>query len=282
MTNTQLAQMALSAIIRCNEQITLFELNSVLIGKKTKGIKEKGFDQIKTFGGGSAYSSQQWHYIFIQMIQQELFAIDYENTYHLKVTKKGHQVLKGELEITELKIGYPAASAFTKNGIAVHLDDDIKDSINWKKLLNYFNWIIYWNYTSEKRLDVNKFIPYRINEREKVKGRFLELVQQLYNLTIDGEEIIIPLKVDYDMFGNVVQPLSLPFDECLEKLRQFIETTNRYPQMNAVSEEVALRKWYREVEHGIQQVTPEQKVLFDKFKEQYPISNYRSCKINAQ
>ena len=238
MTNTQLAQMALSAIIRCNEQITLFELNSVLIGKKTKGIKEKGFDQIKTFGGGSAYSSQQWHYI--------------------------------------------AASAFTKNGIAVHLDDDIKDSINWKKLLNYFNWIIYWNYTSEKRLDVNKFIPYRINEREKVKGRFLELVQQLYNLTIDGEEIIIPLKVDYDMFGNVVQPLSLPFDECLEKLRQFIETTNRYPQMNAVSEEVALRKWYREVEHGIQQVTPEQKVLFDKFKEQYPISNYRSCKINAQ
>ena len=83
------------------------------------------------------------------------------------------------------------------------------------------------------------------------------------------------------MFGNVVQPLPLPFDECLEKLRQFIETTNRYPQMNAVSEEVALRKWYREVEHGILQVTPKQKEIFDKFKEQYPISNYRSSKKNS-
>ena len=69
---------------------------------------------------------------------------------------------------------------------------------------------------------------------------------------------------------------SLPFDECLDKLRQFIETTGRYPQMAAVAEEVALRKWFREVGHGILQVTPEQKEKFNRFTEKYPISKYKA------
>ena len=276
MTGTQLVQMALSAIIRCKEQITLFELSSILCGRSTQRIKQKGFDQIKTFGVGNSYHKYQWHYIIIQMIQQELIIIDYEDSYHLKVTDKGQKVLKGELEITNLKTGRPVISTFTKNGIEIQIDEDIVEAVDWKKLLDSLNWIVYWNYSSEKRLDVNNLIPQGTIEREKVKQRYLELAQQIYNLTIDGEEIIIPLKVDYDTYGNAVKPLSLPFDECLEKLRQFIETTGRYPQMKAVSEEVALRKWYREVGHGILVVTPEQKERFNKFSEQYPMSKYKS------
>lgn len=78
------------------------------------------------------------------------------------------------------------------------------------------------------------------------------------------------------MYGNTVPPLSLPFDQCLERLRRFFETTGRYPQMKAVSEEAALRKWYREVGHGILQITPEQKKRFIKFTEQYPMSKFKT------
>ena len=117
---------------------------------------------------------------------------------------------------------------------------------------------------------------------ENLKQQFLKIVQRVFNLTIDGEEIIIPLKIDYDMYGNVVQPLSLPFDDCLKRLRLFIETTGRYPQMKAVSEEVALRKWYREVKHGILQVTSEQKEKFNKFTEQFPMSKYKSPKLERK
>jgi len=276
MTSTQLAQMALSAIFRCKEQVSLFELSYILCGRSTQRIKQKGFDKIKTFGVGNKYSKYQWHYIFIQMIQQDLFVIDYEESYHLKITDKGQQVLKGEIEITDLKTGQPASSTFTKNGLTIQIDDEISESVDWKKLIDSLNWIVYWNYTSKKRLDVNNIIPPGTYERERVKQRYLELAQQVYNLTIDGEEIIIPQKVDYDMYGNVVQPLSLPFDECLEKLRHFIEATGRYPQMKAVSEEAALRKWYREVGHGILYVTPEEKEKFNKFTEQYPMSKYRN------
>ena len=276
MTNTQLTQMALSAILRCKEQINLFELSSVLCGKTTRAIKEKGFDQIKTFGAGSAYSGNQWHYMFIQMIQHEFFEIDYEDSYHLKVTDKGHQVLKGELVVTGIITGHPAKLTFKKNGVVIQIDEDIFDAVDWKALSDNLNECVYWNYIAEKRLDVNKIIPEGTKEREKVKRRYIELAQQVYNLSVEGEEIIIPLKVDYDMYGNVVHPLSLPFDECLGRLRQFIETTGRYPQMKALSEETALRKWYREVGHGILEVTPEQKDKFHKFTEQYPMSKYRT------
>lgn len=276
MTNTQLTQMALSAILRCKEQIDFFELSNVLCGRATRVIRQKGFDQIKTFGAGKDYTVRQWQYMFIQMIQQEFFEIDYEESYHLKVTEKGFQVLKGELVVKGIITNRPTKSTFKKNGALIQIDEDILEAVNWKKLLNDLNEYIYWNYKAEKRLDVNTIVPQGTKEREKVKQRFLELAQQVYNLSIEGEVIIIPQKVDYDMYGNVVQPLTQPFDECLERLRQFIETTGRYPQMKAVSDEVALRKWYREVGHEILEVTPEQKEKFNKFKEQYSQSKYRT------
>lgn len=52
MTNTQLTQMALSAILRCREQIDLFDLTSVLCGRSQRDIKKRGFDSIKTYGTG--------------------------------------------------------------------------------------------------------------------------------------------------------------------------------------------------------------------------------------
>lgn len=274
MTNTQLTQMALSAILRCREQIDLFDLTSVLCGRSQRDIKERGFDRIKTYGAGKAYSIRQWHYMLIQMIQQECFIIDYEEQYHLKVTEKGQRVLKGEMEVSELKVGVPAHSIFSKNNVKIQIDEDILEAVDWRKLLDDISSTAYWNYTIEKRINVNTLIPQGTPLREKVKQKFLELVKEVYNLSVDGEEIIIPLKVDYDMYGNIVTPLSLPFEECLEKLRQFIIATGRYPQMKAVAEEVALRKWYREVGHGILSVSPEQKRLFDQFTMQYPMSQY--------
>ena len=135
MTNTQLTQMALSAILRCREQIDLFDLTSVLCGRSQRDIKERGFDRIKTYGAGKAYSIRQWHYMLIQMIQQEYFIIDYEEQYHLKVTEKGQRVLKGEMEVSELKVGVPAHSIFSKNNVKIQIDEDILEAVDWRKLL---------------------------------------------------------------------------------------------------------------------------------------------------
>lgn len=281
MTDNQLAQMAISAILRCKEKIDIIELNQVLRGTQTPGIKLKGFNQIKTFGAGKNYTRANWLYWLIQLIQQDIICIDYNDDGHLKVLEKGHQVLKGELDVVLQSVtknfSVPPLT-ITRQGVTITIAPAIKDSIDWRKSIGELNNIIYWNYSGEKRLDIDKIIPLGIPEREQVKARYREIVSQVFQLTIEGDTIIIPKKVDYDMFGKEVQPLSLPFEECLERLRQFIVSTGRYPQMKAVAEEVALRKWFREVGHGLIDITSEQRELFRQFKEQYSMSTKANTK----
>lgn len=280
MTSNKLIQMALSAILRCEERVDLFELNDILCGKNTMAVKRKGFDTIKTFGVGKMYTKRQWHYWLIQMIQLEIFCIDYDDHDYLKVLEKGRQVLKGEIDVT-LKRFSQKSLTITRNGVPISIDSDIQDSINWRKYLNELNETVYWNYKEECHVNVNDIIPLDVSQRERVKAKYLEIANIVYKLSVEGEVIHIPKKVDRDMFGNVVPPLSLPFEECLTRLEQFIKTTGHYPQMNTLAEEVALRKWYREVGHGILDVTSEQKELFQRFLEQYPMSQ-KSTKKEQQ
>lgn len=277
MTDNQLAQMAISAILRCKEKIDIIELNQVLRGTLTPAIKLKGFNTIKTFGAGKNYTRTNWLYWLIQLIQQDIICIDYNDDGHLKVLEKGHQVLKGELDVV-LKNVSISPLTIKREGVTISIDPAIQDSIDWRKYIGELNNIVYWNYSGEKRLDIDKIIPLGIPEREQVKARYREIASQVFHLTIEGDTIVIPKKVDYDMYGKEVLPLSLPFEECLERLRLFVVSTGRYPQMNAVAEETALRKWFREVGHGLIDVTSEQRELFRRFKEQYPLSTKANTK----
>ena len=271
MTSNQLVQMALSAILRCKEKLDLFDLINVLRGRSTKSLKEKGYNTIKTFGSGSVYSRKQWCYWIIQMIQQSIILVDYADDYYLKVSEKGRKVLNGELEIT-LEGATNETFKLTRNGVTICFDSDVYGSIKWREYISDLNKIVYWNYKEERRININEIIPEGVKEREKVKEKYLEIAKLFFNLVCEDEIVVIPKKVDRDIYGNEVTTLSLPFEECLAKLEQFVKTTGRYPQMNALADEVALRKWYREVGHGLIPITSAQKSAFLRFTAQYPMS----------
>lgn len=274
MTGTQLTQMALSAIVRSKEQLDLFVLNDVLCGKDSRVVKAQNFNQIKTFGVGKAFTSRQWHYFLIQMLQQNVFIIDYENSCFLKVTEKGNDVLKG---IAEIQLVSPPSAGlrFMRQGVNIEIDWEIQDAIDWRELTTRISEMAYWNYKEEQRIDVNTLIPSTIDNRDKVIVKLMDVVQEALHLTCDGNTIILPKKVDLDIYGHEVQPLTGTFEECLDKFKQFVVATKRYPKMNALSEETALRKWFREVGHGIVQVTPDQMTAFRKFCEEYPMDKYK-------
>lgn len=299
MTDTQLAQMALSAIVRSEEKVDIITLSEVLRGQNTRAVKALGLNQIKTFGVGRDWSKEAWFYMLIQMLQQGLFVIDYKGNYALKVSEEGHRVLKNEITITfedhdksnadssrrwsnrtvileqnqqpsDSLVKTPTGLSFKRNGVSVFIEPDICDAIAWKEVVQSIGSKIYWNYQGEMWLNINKYIPSDIENRDKIKSRLLEVITSVYNVEVSGDSLHIYKKEDYDINGEVVQSLKLPFEECLSKMRLFLEKNGRYPSMKADAEEVALRKWYREAWHRIIPISDAQKVQLMQLREDYP------------
>jgi ATP-dependent DNA helicase RecQ len=90
---TQIAQMALSAIYRTNQQLTIQFLIDVLRGSGKAEIRSSGYDQIKTYGVGRNYSQFEWRDYIVQLLHKGYISLDYTNGYKLKLTGLAHSVL---------------------------------------------------------------------------------------------------------------------------------------------------------------------------------------------
>ena len=96
---TKLAQMALSAIKRTEEQATMYTVTDILRGWAKADIIEKGYDRLKTFGVGRDYAVSEWNAYLLQMLQMGLFDVAYDENNHLKITDYGNEVLFGRQTI---------------------------------------------------------------------------------------------------------------------------------------------------------------------------------------
>jgi ATP-dependent DNA helicase RecQ len=96
---TRLAQMALSAIKRTDEQASMYTVTDILRGWRKADIIEKGYDKLKTFGVGHDLSSPEWNAYLLQMLQMGLFEVAYNENNHLKITEFGNEVLFGRQTI---------------------------------------------------------------------------------------------------------------------------------------------------------------------------------------
>ena len=96
---TLLAQKALSAVARARERLSVTLLIDVLRGMRNQAVIGGGYDQIKTYGAGADLPYLDWYSYIHQMLNDGLFYIAYEEGYALKITPRGHQVLKGELPL---------------------------------------------------------------------------------------------------------------------------------------------------------------------------------------
>ena len=96
---TRLAQMALSAIKRTDEQIGIYTVTDILRGWRKADIIEKGYDQLKTFGVGRDFTVAEWNAYLLQMLQLGLYEVAYDENNHLKITDYGNEVLYGKQSI---------------------------------------------------------------------------------------------------------------------------------------------------------------------------------------
>lgn len=90
---TVLAQKALSAIVRADEQVSARTVIDILRGTYSPEIHKGGYDTLKTFGVGRDVPPRDWQDYLMQMLQNGLFEIAYDEGNHLKLTQTGKQVL---------------------------------------------------------------------------------------------------------------------------------------------------------------------------------------------
>ncbi len=96
---TILMQKAGSAVLRTDQQVGVLLLTDILRGTSRMELRQRGFDQIKTYGAGRDLSAAEWTAYISQMIQLGLFEVAYDEQNHLRVTPYGMRAIRGEIKV---------------------------------------------------------------------------------------------------------------------------------------------------------------------------------------
>ncbi|MDD3039844.1 DNA helicase RecQ [Bacteroides sp.] len=110
---TTIAQKALSAIARTDQQIGTGLLIEILRGNYSTEVTGKGYQELKTFGVGREIPTRDWQDYLLQMLQLGYFEIAYNENNHLKITSSGSDVLFSRAKAT-LTVIHREETATTK------------------------------------------------------------------------------------------------------------------------------------------------------------------------
>ena len=130
------AKMAISAIIRCQQNLSMNLLIDVLRGSFKQEITRMGLDKIKTFGVGRIVPYTHWMSYITQMVNKGILQIDFGDYSKLKVTPLSKDVLdnKYHVELAEYKT---AEKSKPKPKIKVEILEDDIDTQMYNKLRSW-------------------------------------------------------------------------------------------------------------------------------------------------
>lgn len=93
---TQYVQMALSAVMRAGQMISMHTCIDILCGILSDEVSRHQYYGLKTFGVGRAVPLKDWKDYLLQMLQMGFIEVMYDQHNHLRVTELGKQVLYGK------------------------------------------------------------------------------------------------------------------------------------------------------------------------------------------
>ncbi len=159
----------------------------------------------------------------------------------------------------------------TIQGIKYEIDLDIWKSIEWRKVLKVITEKAYWNYQGPLEINLNDYVAPSTKHSDRIIAMLCHLLKEGYRMNVDEQAgvVTIPQKRDYDKNGQLVELPSGSFFEILSRFRLFVIQNKHYPFMDGDHDEIALRKWYREIGHGLVPITDEQKILFDNLSVEF-------------
>ena len=159
----------------------------------------------------------------------------------------------------------------TIQGKPFDVDLDIWNSIEWRKVLKEITEKAYWNYMGNLIIRLSDYVAPGTKQRERIITMLGHLLKEGYGMNVDEQAGVVRVakKFDYDREGRVVEFPSGSFFEILSRFRLFVIQNKRYPFMDGDHDEIALRKWHREVGHGLVSITDQEKILFDNLSTEF-------------
>lgn len=103
---TEIAQIALSGIVRADQDVAIGLLIDILRGSSKQEVLNKGYDSLKTYGAGKHISPEDWQQYILQMLNMGLIDVAYDQHHALKITPAGARVLKGEDRVQFVSLAY--------------------------------------------------------------------------------------------------------------------------------------------------------------------------------
>ncbi|MCB2128383.1 MAG: DNA helicase RecQ [Rhodobacteraceae bacterium] len=97
---TQAVRKALSAILRTGESYGAGHLIDILTGSATEKVRQRGHDDLPTFGVGRDMPRGQWQAVFRQMMGHDLIRPDPERHGAFRMTEAARPILRDEATIT--------------------------------------------------------------------------------------------------------------------------------------------------------------------------------------
>ena len=200
---------------------------------------------------------------FIGLIQQYVSAHQKSQTPDVSVTPE----TPAEPKEKKKKI----KNQITIKGVCYNIDLDIWESIDWRKVLKEITTKAYWNYQNALEIPLSDYVVPGTEHQDRIIATLCQLLKEAYNMNVDEQthKVIIPQKYDYDQDGQAVPFPTGSFYEILSRFRLFVIQNRRYPFMDGDRNEIELRKWFREVGHGLVALTDEQKILFDNLSSEF-------------
>lgn len=200
---------------------------------------------------------------FIELIQQYVSAHQKSQTPDVSVTPE----TPAEPKEKKKKI----KNQITIKGVCYNIDLDIWESIDWRKVLKEITSRAYWNYQNALEIPLSDYVVPGTEHQDRIIATLCQLLKEAYNMNVDEQthKVIIPQKYDYDQDGQAVPFPTGSFYEILSRFRLFVIQNKRYPFMDGDRNEIELRKWFREVGHGLVALTDEQKILFDNLSTEF-------------
>ena len=200
---------------------------------------------------------------FIGLIQQYVSAHQKPQTPDVSVTPE----TPAEPKEKKKKI----KNQMTIKGVCYNIDLDIWESIDWRKVLKEITTKAYWNYQNALEIPLSDYVVPGTEHQDRIIATLCQLLKEAYNMNVDEHthKVIIPQKYDYDQDGQAVPFPTGSFYEILSRFRLFVIQNKRYPFMDGDRNEIELRKWFREVGHGLVALTDEQKILFDNLSSEF-------------